>query len=69
MSLNFSDRRREAIIAECEKRDIRITRHERYFSLRAPGIDIRVIDLTFLNAADFEPCWLPARPSKKAAPY
>jgi hypothetical protein len=63
--LNFHDKKRAYITAECEERGIRITRNEHFYSLRATGIDLRVIDLNFLNAADLEPCWLPARPTRK----
>jgi hypothetical protein len=68
VKINFTQMKRDEMRATCAERGIKIIAHHNYFSLRAPGIDVRVIDLKFLNAADLEPEWLPARPSKQTAP-
>lgn len=48
-------KQREAIRAECERRNIKITPHGKGFALRGTGVSIDVLDLAYLTSSDLAP--------------
>ena len=55
--------KREAILAECAKRGIKIEERERCYLLRGPGVDLMAANLADLSANDLLPCG-PSKPRR-----
>jgi hypothetical protein len=55
MRLNFSQTKRDVMLAACAARGIKVTKHEHFYTLVGHGINVRVADLNYLDEMDLTP--------------
>lgn len=52
---SWQQQKRDAILAECTKRKIKVEQGEHCYLLRGPGVDLMAADLAHLAPADLAP--------------
>lgn len=55
MRITQTQAKRDALLASCEARGIKVTRHQHFYKLVGYGVNVRVADLNYLDEMDLTP--------------